>query len=72
MNENSRREARERRAPDSITMRFFYHSLPPPGDEEPLSEAMIEQGVATLTGIAEIGLLLTPEGTVKLSRIRPF
>ena len=64
MTEKGRRAAWERRAPDSITKRFFYHSFPFQDlncDEDLLSDGTIERGLATLTGIAEIGLLLTPE-----------
>ena len=64
MTENDRRADLERLAPDSITTRFFYHSFPyqdSNGEGDLLSDATIEQGLATLTGIMEIGLLLTPE-----------
>ena len=64
MTENARRADRERLAPDSIRKRFFYHSFPHQhsnGKGDLLSDTTIEQGLATLTGITEIGLLLTPE-----------
>ena len=64
MTENERRADRDHRAADLIKERFFYHNFPRQeldGDEDHLSDMTIKRGLARLTGIAKIGLLLTPE-----------